>query len=460
MNYNKEALTEDFIIDLFHVAFRRDEVFELLLEHLKYSYLQHEHEKKFWQKCVNYYKLENKIPSLSVIQIGFRKNEEVREFIAEIKTADTKDYSEIIDQFQIYIKESKFVEIYENAADYYNKGNQEDAFKTFLQGAEFISNFSIKSKVYESVFDNFEERNKKRQNVVSKTKIPFFIDKIDEYTRGGAEPGETVLAMAESGIGKTQWLYHWAISAARFGKKVLIIQIEGTKKQALDRLDAAWTGVLYHEVKTGSIGKENFDPERYKRLQRVVGKIKRTGGEVYVEAMEKFGGISDLGLRSTIREAKKNYGDIDLVLVDYLELMSIGDGVRYGPNDERHRQQKIGRAMKEIAMEEMIVLGTVTQASSLSSELKKNPSFVMTREYLSEDKGKIRPFDFFFTFNQTYDEMKWKDDDDIKRPMLRIYLDKMRDYASGQTVTILMSLKNSRFYDRKNTIKYILEEAA
>lgn len=455
MDYNKEALTEDFILELFNTAFRKDDVFELLIQHLKFSYLSHEYEKKFWKQCVTNYTLTGKVPSLSVLQAEFRKENEVRGFIADIKKADPKDYTELITQFQVYIKESKFVEIYETAADYYNKNDFDSAFKTFSDGAEYISNFSIKDKTFEKVFGGFETRQAARRSVERKSKIPFFIDKLDEYTKGGAEPGETVMAMAESGIGKSQWLYHWAISAARYGKKVLIVQIEGTKQQATDRLDSAWTGILYHDMKMGTFGRNKVDHEKEARLKRILGKIP---GEVYVEASEKYGSINEIDLRNLVRDAKKLYGQIDLVLVDYLELMSVVGEDKFGPAHERHRQQKIGRAMKEIAMEEKVVMGTVTQASNLSSELKKNPNFVMTREYLSEDKGKIRPFDFFFTFNQTYDEMKHTDEQGVLRPIIRIYMDKARDYWSGQTITIVTSFKNSRFYDRKSTINLVLDD--
>ena len=137
---------------------------------------------------------------------------------------------------------------------------------------------------------------------------------------------------------------------------------------------------------------------------------------------------------------------------------------RREPNEEDYeRALSLGLVREESSVSNsnkktVLVLGTVTQASNLTSDLKKDPNFVMTREFLSEDKGKIRPFDFFFTFNQTYDEMKHRDENGILRPIIRIYLDKLRDYWSGQTVTIVTSFKNSIFYDRKNTIKLILDE--
>jgi len=180
-------------------------------------------------------------------------------------------------------------------------------------------------------------------------------------------------------------------------------------------------------------------------------------GEIFVEAFERFGGTTLTAVRNSVIELKKLHGDeLKLVLIDYFELLEIGDGYNYGPRDERFRQGKIGKFMKELAMEQNVVVATVTQASSLPSELKKDPNFVMTREYLSEDKGKIRPFDFHFTLNQTYDEMKfWDVDSEQKTPLLRIFLDKMRDYGSGQTIKIVTNFSRSRFYDRKRTLNLV-----
>ncbi len=446
-----QHLTGEYTLDLFTVAFKKENFFEVIAEHLKYSYLTLEHEKKFWRKAMQIYRLKGRPPSLGVVQVELRKEEKVKDYIVDIKENEVGDPMSVIDAFQDFIKESKFVEIYESAGELYNRGEDKEAFKVFIKGAEDIHNFSIKDKIFKKVFGDFDARNNERLLSENKRhKVPFFIDKLDEHSNGGPETGEVVLFMAESGLGKSQLLIHYAVQTARKGDKVALFQVEGTEEQVMNRLDAAWTGALYHDMKTGVLSSA-----RQKKIENVLKKVR---GEIFVEAFERFGGVTINDVRKSVIELKKKHGDeLRLVVIDYLELLSLSDGVNYGPNDERHRQQKIGRFMKELAMEQNVVVATVTQASNLPSELKKDPAFVMTREFLSEDKGKIRPFDFFFTLNQTYDEMRLEDGDGNKCPQIRIFSDKMREYAAGQTCSVVTNFSRARFYDRKRTLDLIAD---
>jgi hypothetical protein len=95
-------------------------------------------------------------------------------------------------------------------------------------------------------------------------------------------------------------------------------------------------------------------------------------------------------------------------------------------------------------MEFKCVVHTATQATSIPKEVKDDPENLLTRYNLSEDKGKIQPFDIFFTINQTSDE---KEDE-----VMRIYADKLREYKSGQVFTIANNFSRARFYDRKRTL--------
>lgn len=444
-------LSDDYVLELFNCAFTKENFFEILIEHLKYSYLTHDYEKKFWKRCVQFYHDKGKKPSLGVMQVEFRKDETVRDFIYEVKNIDEYNQNHTIEAFQDFIKESKFVELFESASLLYNRGDQHKAFDAFIKGGEDLAQFSIKDKLFTKVFGDFEDRQMARKmGEGEKRKVPFYIDQLDFYTQGGPETGETVMFLGESGAGKSQWLIHYAIQTSRRGSKVAFFQIEGTKKQVLDRLDAAWTGSLYHDIKKGTM-----DDERQKKVKSVLSKVR---GEIFVEAYEKFGGCTTHDIRRAVKDLKKIHGDsLELVCVDYLELIELGDGYQYGPGDERHRQQKIGRFLKEIAMEFDVVLATVTQASTLSTELKKDVNFVMTREYLAEDKGKIRPFDFFFTLNQSYDEMKFTDGRGKPAPQMRIFADKMREYQAGQTIKIINNFSRARFYDRKKTYSLIID---
>lgn len=449
----ENKLADSFVLELFKCAFKDDLIFETLVKYLKYSYLTFDYEKKFWKKCTQLFYDKNRPPSLGLVQAELRKDEDVKDFIYEIKSSNDVSPKDLIISLQQYIKESMYVEAFEQSAELYNRGEYSKALSAFKSGASQIENLSLHDKVFTKLFSEFNDRFEERKNPENQNdKIPFYIDKLDEDTLGGPERGETVLALAESGIGKSQFLIHYAVRTAVSGKNVLFFQIEGTKKQVMTRMDAAWSGLPYHEIKTANISSD--EKAKRKKINLALNNMK---GEIFIEAFEKFGGISTMGIRQSIKEAKKLYGDIALVCVDYLELCDLEDKVNYGPSMERFRQQKIAQHFKEIAMEENVVFATVTQASNLQSDLKNDSSFVMTREYLSEDKGKIRAFDYFYTFNQTYDEKRNKNDDGDFASIIRIYADKIRDYQSGNTVTIVSNFKRSRFYDKNRTIEHVLE---
>lgn len=131
--------------------------------------------------------------------------------------------------------------------------------------------------------------------------------------------------------------------------------------------------------------------------------------------------------------------------MSYLELLEVGDGVRYSPGDERHRQQKLAKGMKTLAMEFNAVVHTATQANDISPEERNDPEFVITRSNLNEDRGKTRPFDYLFTLNNTIDERK--------ENFMRIYVDKAREHKGDQVIHICNNFARSRFYDRKRTLE-------
>ncbi len=447
----ENKLADNFVCEIMKCAFKDDSVFEILVKHLKFSYLSFDYEKKFWKKATQLFHEKNKIPSLGLIQAELRKDEDVRDFINDVKLSKDVHKKDLIVSFQEFIRESMFVEAFEKAGELYNRGEQDKALEAYRGGAENINNFSIQDKLYEKFFENFDERFEERKNPENHgDKVPFYIDGLDEMTSGGPERGETVLFLAESGIGKSQLLIHYAIRTSVSGKNVLFFQIEGTKKQVMTRMDAAWSGIPYNEVKVSRLSGD--DLKKKKKLDLA---LKRMKGEIYIEAFERFGGVTISSMRNSIREAIKLYGEIHLVCVDYLELCDLEDGVNYNPSTERFRQQKIAQQFKEIAMEFNTVLATVTQASNLPSDLKNDPAFVMTREYLSEAKNKIQPFDMHFTLNQTYSEKMHKNENGEFASVIRLYGDKIRDNQSGETTHVVTNFKRSRFYDRIRTIEYI-----
>jgi replicative DNA helicase len=442
---NGNMLAVDFVTELLAVALKRRTVFDVMRQYLKYSFLQTESEKKLYQWLVKRYELTGQIPTIGQAQQQFSDDEKVLDKIADISEVDVDDdynVDGLIDSFERFIKKMKFLEANDKITDLYNAGKKEQAWDMFVKYAEEFGKFSIKDAKFETVFGDFAVRQARRQsedyNV--RFKIPTGIDEIDYRLggdNGGPETGECVLWLGESGAGKSQVLVHLGVTAARQGRRVAHFQLEGTREQCLNRYDAAWTGTLYQDIKLG-----NIPPKKMDVTQKVVKKLCKT--DIIVSSEETFNAKTLTDVRRELGEMEKVYGKIDVIIIDYLELLEVGDGHVYTPGEERFRQAKLAKGMKMLAMEFNAVVHTATQSSSVPEENKQDPEFVITRAQLSEDKGKIRPFDIFITLNQTRDEMT--------NETMRLHTDKLRDYKNGNPIHICTNFAYARFYDRKRTL--------
>ena len=444
-------LATNFVVELIAAALERRTVFEIVKQYLKFSYLQEEAEKKLWQWVTKRYDLTGKVPTIGQIQQQFVDDERVLEKLEEIGDVEIDEnggYELIIDSFEKFIKKMKFLEVNDKIADTYNRGDKEGAWELFVKSAEDFSKFSIQDAKFETVFGDFAERQAKRKSEDwnFRYKIPTGIDELDYRLggeSGGPETGECVLWLGDSGAGKSQCLVSVGIAAARQGFRVAHFQLEGTKEQCLNRYDAAWTGTLYQDVKLG-----NITAKKMEVTKRIIKKLRKT--DIIASSEETFNAKTLVDIRRELKEMEKKYGKIDVIIIDYLELLELGDGHRYTPSEERFRQAKLAKGMKMLAMEFNAVVHTATQSSNIPEEQKNDPEFVITRAQLSEDKGKIRPFDIFVTINQTRDE--------AKEEIMRLHTDKLRDYKNGEPIHIANNFSYARFYDRKRTIELNMDD--
>lgn len=440
-----DVLAGNFVVELIAAALEKRTIFDIVRQYLKFSYLQVEAEKKLWQWVTKRYDRTGKVPTIGQIQQQFQDDENVLEKLEEIADVEIDEqggHELIVDTFEKFIKKMKFLEANDKIADIYNRGEKDKAWDMFVKYAEDFSKFSIQDAKFETVFGDFAERQAKRKSDEwqFRYKIPTGIDEIDYRLggdNGGPETGECVLWLGDSGAGKSQVLVSVGISAARQGFRVAHFQLEGTKEQCLNRYDAAWTGTLYQDVKLGNITSKKMEVTK-----RIIKKLKKS--DIIVSSEETFNAKTLNDVRREVKEMEKTYGKIDVIIIDYLELLEVGDGHNYTPHEERFRQAKLAKGMKMLAMEFNVVVHTATQSSSIGEEQKNDPEFVITRAQLSEDKGKIRPFDIFITINQTRDESK--------EEIMRLHTDKLRDYKNGDPIHICNNFAYARFYDRKRTM--------
>lgn len=441
-----KKLNENFLLEFYKVCISNSSILETGMMHLKFQHLPDQTHKRVWKTISDHYTLNERTPSIGVLAQALTDHPECISMVADIKNAGMPDKNDLLEQLENYLKNAKFTIAYDDLYNTFSKGNKEEAYKMLQDYADEINEFSIRSQLFDKVFEGFTSRMSQRAvtaenptSIENNFKVPFGIPQLDHLTRGGMNIGDIACFLAQSGVGKSKLLKSIGVNAARLGYKVAHFQLEGSKQECLDLYDAAWSGVLLHELEKGIV-----TDRQQKRIEKVINDMKNgIGGEIYIEAFESFGTASMLDIRNSIIELEKVHGKIHLILIDYLEKADPGDGKRYSIDHEKQRREAVSQKMKNIAVEFQTRLITATQAHGIDKKLLDNPEFTMDRWNTSMGKNLLDPFSFFITMNQT--------DDEKEKSVMRLFLDKLRKYKSKQIIMIAQDYDKEQFIDRQRT---------
>lgn len=448
-----DKLTIQFLRELFRLCFLKKSVLEIVTQHLKYQYIPDELRgyKLLLKGVTSHYSINQTLPTFGVISQMYYKESTLQDVLKEVKETSVADEEIILDKLQQYIKRVRFQLMNMQVVDLYNQDKQEEAMNLTHRESEEIVNFSVRcgSSKFVKVFEHFDDRMKARQiefenGEFNKEKIPFGIDELDALTYGGLDVGDTALIVARSGVGKSTVLKHIGLYAARLGYSVLHFQLEGSEEECFTKYSQAWSAQSFHSLKIGDID------EKYKaKMEKVVRDMTIMDKDIYIYAFEQFDEPTCVDIRNLIDTYQKEKGKVpDLVLLDSIDLINPGDGLRYGFDTQsvKMKKQNSAKKLKNICNEfKGIRLVTSDQASDIPIESWNRAEFVITRNDISGDKNLPNAFSYFFTLNQTIEE--------YKANTMRIYVDKLRNYKAGQTIPIATAYDHGRFYDRVRTQK-------
>lgn len=450
---SNSLLHSEFIVELCKTCLTNDKILSLCCKELKFQYLENEPQKNVFKFLYDTYEVVKTIPTIGVIGQQFVEDKDTIDFLKKVKGAAKIDNDQLlVDQLCDHIKKIKFKALIEDAVDLFNKQQRDRSYELLQKKAEEIVNYNFSKKIWGTVFEDYEDRNLERErraknaedSLDSMEKIPFGIHQIDSNTAGGMKRGTASLWMARSGGGKSTVLRWMGIHNARIGHRVVHFQLEGTEEDCYDLYDSAWTGILTEDISLGNIKESSKQ-----KIQKTRRDILVKGGEIYVYAAETFNSLALEDAREILLDLQTEFGQIDLVIFDYMELCEVR-GSFSGESGERRRRKKVGDGMVNIAAEFKCAVATATQANDISPKDYNNPDFRLTRHNLSEFKGALQPFAYFFTINQTDTN---KDDG-----VAIIYEDKYRHHKAGKSIIVAQALDKGRFYDSKKTISEFLHE--
>jgi replicative DNA helicase len=238
----------------------------------------------------------------------------------------------------------------------------------------------------EKAIFNVSERKLRHEVMPIRSVLSDFYDRIDELSRrdddivgvptgftdldkmlGGLQPSDLLIVAGRPGMGKTAWMLTLANNAAlQYKKRVAIFSLEMSNEQVVQRLISQQTGIDSQRLRTGKLTDEDWP--LFTHSIEVLGDTR-----IYLDDTPA---LSPLQLRTKCRRLEMEFG-LDLVLVDYLQLMS-----SESRNENRVQEVSyISRSLKQLARELKVPLIAAAQLSrAVEQRADKEPQLSDLRE--------------------------------------------------------------------------------
>jgi replicative DNA helicase len=176
----------------------------------------------------------------------------------------------------------------------------------------------------------------------------------------GLQDSELIIIAARPSMGKTAWAINIAQnSAVRDGKVVAVFSLEMSKESLLRRMLASEALVNSRKIQTGFLPKEDKG-KLLAALERLME------SKMFIDDTP---GITLAEMRAKARRLKQQEGRLDLIMIDYLQLMTASSGPgRKGFENRNQEVAAVSRGLKALAKEMKVPVIALSQLSRASEQ--------------------------------------------------------------------------------------------
>jgi len=276
--------------------------------------------------------------------------------------------------------------------------------------------------IVKTSFGSLEELIDRGQEI---TGLETHYKKLDQLT-GGLQPSDLIIIAARPSMGKTAFAMNIAENAAvKDGKVIGIFSLEMSREALLKRMLASHAEVDSKELSQGFLSKDDK-----RKLMSAVDRLMQA--KIYIDDSP---GISISEMRAKARRLKQQEKRLDLLIVDYLQLMS---AVPIGGKRFENRTQEvsaISRGLKALAKELRVPVVAMSQLSrapeSRGGDHRPQLSDLRESGSIEQDADVVA-----FIFREEY----YKRDDPDLEGVAEIIIAKQRN---GPTETIKMAFRKN-----------------
>jgi replicative DNA helicase len=176
-----------------------------------------------------------------------------------------------------------------------------------------------------------------RDNPSDVTGVPTGYTKLDQMT-SGLQPGDLIVVAGRPSMGKTALALNIAEHVAvDNGLPVAVFSMEMSSAQLAMRMLGSIARVDQHKMRTGRLNDKEWGD-----LSEAMGKLHET--PIYID---EGGALTALEVRARARRLKRQYSQLGLIVIDYIQLMSASS---QGENRATEISE-ISRSLKAMAKE-------------------------------------------------------------------------------------------------------------
>ena len=190
---------------------------------------------------------------------------------------------------------------------------------------------------------------------------------LDKMTHG-LQPGALIVLAARPGMGKTSLAMNLVENAAlRGGKTCAVFSLEMPRSEIVQRLICSYAGVSMQNALSG-----NLTAKEWKKLLTAGDKLKKSN--IYIDDSSV---VTPAEIMSKCRRLKTANGGVDMIMIDYIQLMSSGDSKMAGAENRQQEVASITRDLKIMAKELGVPVIALSQLRRIQS---KEPTLSDLRE--------------------------------------------------------------------------------
>ncbi len=208
-----------------------------------------------------------------------------------------------------------------------------------------------------------------REDKNAVTGIATHFHQLDQMT-SGLQRGELIIVAGRPGMGKTSFALNIAENVALKNKlPVAVFSMEMTGEQLVQRLLSSVAMVDQGAIKRGDLSHDDMD-----KMFLAMNELRNAPIHI-----AETPGINVIDLRARVRRLKDTLGDLGLIVIDYVQIMS---GLGNSRNTNRAQEiADISRSLKSLALELNVPIVLLSQLNrEVESRQDKRPNIADLRE--------------------------------------------------------------------------------